>query len=511
MPRHAGDRKRVERPRRLAKRLMPLVTGTPLARADEAYLLALFDDLVEEGMAAESASRAVSLVRRLAIHWAEDLGIEPLVDPDISRRGASRRRSGGRRPRPTPTPTAVAELIGRASPPLACFVALVAGGALSEQEALAVRTSDLARLPALPIREVDGGHKRDAALAGWASAILEANAHHLGRPGSPFAFPHRLDPARPRLSFNRSLRAAGGPTSSGLRRIGQLVQRSGGLPREAVRGSWRAVDYGRGRPPWWQSYTRLQGAWAVLVHPPVALPQSMKLPRRTGAKNALEPDIGAGLRASTVSVPAAAAIDAAPPRPRFDCLEAGTPGGAPPDRTRASTGATPRSAPDHHSSGAPDPARRANAPAPRFAVRRRRGQAFLDEPATSDKDPELESLLGRLDHLEPELESLLGRLDHLERSDQRREQAVASLKREVRRLPSQRTVARGSDGGAFLAGAATGAALTLLLSRPDLLQHLGIDEDDVRRLLSTQEEAEEPPVLEAPMYSYFAGPSPFGQ
>ena len=103
-----------------------------------------------------------------------------------------------------------------------------------------------------------------------------------------------------------------------------------------------------------------------------------------------------------------------------------------------------------------------------------------------------------------ELSEVQDRLDQVEVSAQQGSRELLALKKELRQRPPQRLVERGPDGATFLAGAATGAALTFLLSRPDVLQRLGLEETEVRHLLAEQEKAVLPQPLEAPMYYYFA-------
>lgn len=132
MPRHAGDRKRIERPRRLGARLDRQAGDLRLASLDEERLAVLLDDLVDAGLFAEPARRTVSLVRGLARSWGEAMRIEARVD---ERPGGGGPRVGARRKRPVPTPHQVATTLHAMDPDLACFVALVIGGRLLESEA----------------------------------------------------------------------------------------------------------------------------------------------------------------------------------------------------------------------------------------------------------------------------------------------------------------------------------------------------------------------------------------
>ena len=475
MPRHPGDRKRMERPRRLGRHLYEGHGGLLFRETDDAVLEGLVKDLVRKGLYAESARRAVSIVRGLALAWAAAMGIEARVTAHPSRGG---RRVGARRPRPVNSPREVACLLGSARADLVLFVALVVGGTLREQEALAARAGDLQSDGVLLVRDPkDGLLRRRVVLAGWAQEVFATldPFRRLAR-GAPL-FPHRLDPERTRLTFGPRLRGLSGPdgafTSSSLHRLGQAVLRAAGMPRELVRGTWSLETAASRNPPWWEAYARLQHDWRILVHPPVRLAERPRLPRRSSATDPLDPDAGPVRAASVPLLPASVHPSApAPSAPAARTSMQIAPGGL-------RSAARPPSLVGAGRRELPSQSARPSAPA--------RKPTPQGRPRTGSAARAAEIDVDRLER----------RLRGLESA-----KATAGVERkqildEVRRLNRAVRSDSGGSGVPFVAGAATGVGLTLLLQRPDLLQRLGLDrgklEELVREMSGEQETAAELP------------------
>ncbi len=490
MPRHPDDAKRIERERRLGAHLVADGAVGELGEVDEAALSSLLSRLVETGMYADPARRAVSIARRLAVDWAHALGVEPRVD-DAPRGGG--RRLGKRRARPVPSLVEVAELVQRADRETVQFIALVLGAGLREQQALGVRVGDLRADGLLQLRDPHEGFVvGELQLPSWTVGLLPTSPALSSFPSGAFLFPHRLDAQRHRLSFGERLRGLSRPgqpmTSSALRRLNQAVLRAARLPRELVRGSWMAEGRGRGRPPWWGAYARLQQAWTVLVHPPVQLPDRLRVPRRSRAAGALDPDIGAG-RASTRSpLPAAVHPGAPPPaRPPSASPGAGIPQQSPVGQPGIRSARRHRGraeGPTLNPSKAPPPARR--------------GRLALApvEAETSPPNPGLDR-----------------RLNALEVGERKAGAERRAILDEVRRLSRSQPPPRGSGATPFVAGAVSGAALTLLLQRPKLLRQAQLDPTRLNAVMNeVSRELEglpEPAPSEAPMmFSYIDPPAP---
>ena len=479
-PLSAEDRKRVERPRRLGAHILAVGEAVHFRALDEETLASLHASLEARGLSDESARRAITIVRQLAVDWADARGTRPLLERR-GPRGGSTKGSANRERRRSPTLTDVAGLLQRARPDLACYVALVVGAGLRRSEALRVELSDLASLPELTVRcPNDGSPARRVRIAEWAVGVLRANQASLGRLGSPFAFPHRLDPARTRLDFGARLRKAG-VTSEGLRRLGCLVLRRAGLPRELVRASWAPYAYA-GRPPWWSRYCLLQESWTALIHPPVSLPEDLTLPPRTSARGPLEPDIGTRAVGAAAIIPLGARTDApGPPGQlfRFDS-DVEPPAAEPGSRTaegglRQLEAWSPRGASRRGSAARRGLRGRLARAASADEGQATRGGGAAGSGASSRAVQTSQDLAEMVRTLERKVDELTERL-----SDSGRE--LQSLRSQMR---SQRTrvVVRGPQPvEMFLAGAATGAATAAFIAEhggvaeaaAGVLDHLGV-------------------------------------
>ncbi len=478
MPRHSDDRKRIERYRRLAGHLQEHGEGITFSELDESGLSSLLRRLVDAGLYAEPAQRAVSIVRRLALAWARALGVEPQVE-DRPRGGG--RRIGARRGRPVPPPLEVAELLQRGDHEVAQLVALVVGGGLLEQEALAVRVGDLGEGGLVLVCDHQAERVvREVQLPAWTTGLLPTTRDRATRAASGFLFPHRLDPQRHRLSFGPKLRRLSQPnrpvTASGLRRLHQAVLGAAGLPRELVRGSWRARS---GRRPWWEGYVRLQRDWTTLVHPPVRLPEHLRVPRRSGATQALEADLGSRRRATRLNLPAAVHPQApvpaqAAPLPRAPNPRRGRakePGHGSGNESHARTGPRAQS-----TTAVPSPPRRKRLGVP---------------PPEPEPPAAITALDSRLRSLEA----------GEKKARQERKTILDAVRQSARSGPSQ----HGNPAVPFFAGAATGVGLAVLLQHPELLQRLPLDPKRLAQVadeLAREAEGLTEPLIPPPQFSY---------
>ena len=491
MPGDHRDRKRIERPRRLGAHADRVAGGVLLARIDEERLQELVDELVADGVYAEPAARAASLVRRLALAWASELGVEPRVADHPQRSGP---RRGHRRRRKVTQPSEAAVLLANSDPETARFIALVAGGGLREQEALQLKTGDLRPGRQVRVRaSTRSGCERDVVLAAWAAETLAALGPPIGNDAG-FIFGHRLDPTRPRLTFGPRLRQLlpdAAATSESLRRLCQATQRAAGLPRELVRGSWDPA-WSVGAPPWWQAYVAHQASWRVLVHPPVHPGQSLRVPRRSQGTHPLEPDRGALKIADRLLLPACVAADASPP-----------PIPAPAPARQIGRSATVVDWPERRGERTTQP--RHEAQAPQTASPAGTG------PASARGQRQQDVAIGRsLDKsLRDGQDDLDRRLQSLERATRAGAGERNQILGELRRLDRPRPVSRPAGGaGPFLAGAAAGGLLTLLAHRPELLERLDLDPATVANIAAELEAGQEPlGSLQDAMKYAFAGPA----
>ena len=236
--------------------------------------------LVRKGMAAESTSRTLTILRKLARALADETGSEPTVTSNPTRVVASKVFV---KPisRPLWSPEEVSRLLAVLRDRGArVAVALAVGCGMLPGEVLHVAAAADLNLKK-HIVVVHGADRSDAPrvmpLAPWVEDLLRdyiAAYGRQGRPVSPWLFPAPRDPRRPRGDVTRLLQAAharaGGlnhlpaPTLRDLRRTFQWAILRAGLPRECVRGTWSMMP---GEwPTWWPKLNRLiRRDWATLT------------------------------------------------------------------------------------------------------------------------------------------------------------------------------------------------------------------------------------------------------
>mgnify|MGYP002634884675 CR=1 FL=1 len=242
-----------------------------LGDIDDVALQEVRGKLVRQRMAAESTSRVLTILRKLARSYAQEVGTEPTVTSRPTKVVAT--RLFVKPPaRPLWSPEEVARLLAVLRDRGArAAVALAAGCGLLPVEVLNVALGDLdLRKHLLVVYGTDRSRRpRVAALAPWVEDLLKDWVHHYareGRPQSPWLFPAPRDPARPRADFTRLLQSAHGRAGAGLghlppvtlldlRRTFQWVMVRAGLPRECVRGTW-SMSSGEW-PPWWPALQKL--------------------------------------------------------------------------------------------------------------------------------------------------------------------------------------------------------------------------------------------------------------
>ena len=281
MPRHADDYERACRYRRCARRLIESVGQRPLAWFHEERLEELRVELVDTGCSASVAARTVSYLRVLLRRWCRWHRKAPKVETNPA---GPRRRIGSRQRRKVAGPQQIARLLPALKRELRAMVAL-AGGGLLQSEILALRHEDiLIEHRAVCVHSGGirgrGGEPCDRVeyLPAWAWELLLASMPRVGR-GMGLLFPPRGGGDTPRKSAARSLRRAcdgavgksNGVTFAEIRNLWQAVVRQAGLPRAAIRQTWRRSDFGRRGAPWMQDLRELMGCWVELCQPPVDL------------------------------------------------------------------------------------------------------------------------------------------------------------------------------------------------------------------------------------------------
>ena len=250
-----------------------------LGDIDDAVLVEVRGALVRKRVAAESTSRVLTILRKLARSYAQEVGAEPLVTSRPTKVVAS--RAFVKPPaRPLWSPEEVARLLAVLRDRGArTSAALAVGCGLQPFEVLHVAVADLnlAKHFIVIHGEDRGRPVRVMPLPPWTEDLLRdyiAAYARQGRPESPWLFPAPRDPRQPRSDFTRLLQAAhvgcGGldhlpaPTLRDLRRTFQWAILRAGLPREAVRGTW-SMQPGEW-PSWWPALQRLvRRDWSTLT------------------------------------------------------------------------------------------------------------------------------------------------------------------------------------------------------------------------------------------------------
>ena len=323
LPRHHGDMERLRRDRGCAARLVGLVGETLVGDVDEAAITRARENLIDGDAAAgraavsgEVATRTASLLRRIAVRWAEEVHHEPRV---AARAPGAGRAAQRRPPRRTCALPELRRLLHAAWPWERAVLALALGGGLRESEIASLRRRELLveapaprprrvpRVPAPPRRieialDVTAAaapygprRVRIIALPVWAGElILSGRAGIATVAPADLLFPHRSDPTRPRSGFRNLLaqirardeRPWMDPpcTLATLRACWQRVAREAGATREVVRQTWSMevpAPGVRGQSQALQAVRRLAAAWATFDAPVArVLVQGGTLPRR---------------------------------------------------------------------------------------------------------------------------------------------------------------------------------------------------------------------------------------
>ncbi len=284
MPRHAGDFSRIKRPRASAGRVVELSGDCPAVELNgERQLARLHQRLVESGMAASTANRTVSLVRRVLRPWLRSVGLKPRI---YRRSRRKNKRVGPRGSRPVPSPQEVSALLEELDAPHRLALALAVGAGLLESEILGLRFGDLRPADGSILVRTGGIRGRagyrcqrleHVAEWGW-KLLLDTIGDPRRYPSEALLFPNRRDPARPRSSFATGLKKANaaafgddaaGFTLGAARRLWQRIQIDAGLPSAQCRQSW-SLDEFRGDLPWWAEEAHgVARSWEVLCRPPV--------------------------------------------------------------------------------------------------------------------------------------------------------------------------------------------------------------------------------------------------
>lgn len=239
-----------------------------LGQITDAELKQVAVGLGRRKIAPESASRALTVLRALARALAEETGGEPQVTSRPARRPPGRRTRRRRAKRPLWSPEEVAALLAALRDRAArVAVALAVGCGLMSGEVLHLALADLdLKKRVVLVHGADRSKRaRVMPLPAWVVDLIQ---DYLGlrRLRSSWLLPSSRDPRKPRGDFNRLLQAAqrraGGlhhhppVTMRDLRRSFQAVVIRGGLPSEAVRGTW-VIPTGGSFPSWWPRLQRL--------------------------------------------------------------------------------------------------------------------------------------------------------------------------------------------------------------------------------------------------------------
>ena len=323
LPRHHGDMERLRRDRGCAARLVAFCGDAPVGDVDEGFVSRARENFVNgdtgagrAALSGEVATRTTSLLRKIAVRWAEVVHREPRV---AARAPAAGRAVPRRPPRRTSPLFELRRLLHAGWPWERAVLALALGGGMRESEIVALRRQDLRveapaprsrnvpRAPAPPRRieialdvtpanDPYGPRRlRIIALPIWAGELLlSPRAGIVDKAPGDLLFPHRADPTRPRSGFRdllaqiraRDDRPWMDPPRSlaTVRACWQRVAREAGVAREVVRQTWSMElppPGVRGQSTALEAVRRLAAAWATLDAPVAqVLAQGGTLPRR---------------------------------------------------------------------------------------------------------------------------------------------------------------------------------------------------------------------------------------
>ena len=227
-----------------------------------------------EGLAPESITRSLTLLRRLARLWAAEAGQEARVTSKPTRRTTNAREPG---PRVVLSPEQVAQLLAALRDRgVRVAVALVVGCGLHPGEVLHLAQVDVdLRKHLLAVHGADRSKPpRLMVLAPWCEDVIKDHVAHWTGPPSPWLLPSPRDRLRPRGDVSKLLQTGQRAVSElaslppvnlrTLRRTWVSVALHGGLPDEAARGTWKLGPNGA-LPPWWPRLRRLaRGDWKTL-------------------------------------------------------------------------------------------------------------------------------------------------------------------------------------------------------------------------------------------------------
>ena len=250
-----------------------------LGEINDAVLLEIRGKLVRKGIASESTSRTLTVLRKLARSYADETGTEVAVTSRPTKVVAARAFVPATS-RPLWSPEEVGRLLAVLRDRGArVAVALAVGCGLLPGEILHIALGDLDLRKHLLV--VHGADRSDPPrvmpLAPWVEDLLRDYIQHHARQGrrqSAWLFPAPRDARQQRGDFTRLLQSAhkgtGGldhhPAVSlrDLRRTYQWVVLRAGLARECVRGSWSMTS--GAWPPWWPALQRLvRRDWTTLT------------------------------------------------------------------------------------------------------------------------------------------------------------------------------------------------------------------------------------------------------
>ncbi len=209
-------------------------------------------------------------------------------------------------------------------------------------------------------------------------------------------------------------------------------------------------------------------------------PEHLRVPRRSGATQALEADLGSRRRPTRLNLPAAVHPQAPVPAQA-----------APLPRAPAIPRRGPEKEPGHgsrneiHARTAPRAQSTTSVPSP---VRRKR----LGVPS-----PEPEPAAA--------ITALNSRLSSLEAGEKKARQERKTILDEVRQSAKSEPSQRGNPAVPFFAGAATGIGLAVLLKHPELLQRLQLDPKRLAQVadeLAREADGLTEPFTPPPQFSY---------
>ena len=258
-PRSAGDGGRLRRARGCARRLVRAVGDRAMAQVDDEFVERLRRDLTCAApglpgapIAASTAARTLTMLRKAARVWAEETGRAPGVTAQGT---PPRTRVGERRPRPVPPFGDLLKLLRAADPQLRAAIGLAVGAGLNPGEIAGLRRSQLLGRGTCVVLWASrpGASRQDeqvryAWIPPWAQDLLRAGCPALaGLAESMPLFPFDNNPRLPTKRLPGALRRTcrwvwpdrdSSYTFSDLRRAWQAVCRAHSLPREVVRQTW---------------------------------------------------------------------------------------------------------------------------------------------------------------------------------------------------------------------------------------------------------------------------------